>query len=51
MISQAARTAALALALALAGCHPATLRLHVLGIGISVIVQPHSDGERLYSVQ
>ncbi|HEY1976114.1 MAG TPA: hypothetical protein VGG89_06210 [Candidatus Baltobacteraceae bacterium] len=43
MISTLARAAALALALGLTGCHPATLRLHVLGIDLSIVVQPQSS--------
>jgi len=46
-MNSVARGAALALALALAGCHPATLRLHVAGVEISVMVQPHLGGVRL----
>lgn len=47
MISNLARAACLASALALTGCHPATLRLHVLGVGISIVVQPQSAAVRL----
>jgi hypothetical protein len=47
MTKLVAHAAAIVLALALTGCHPATLRLHVIGVGITVVVQPQPGGLRL----